>query len=163
MECSSSCDSEGDFFDYLARSLDAIEAEAPIAFRAMCGALGERALEIEADGRVMGLGVRAGRVVLADTPPAPAVRIRVSRPVVLRLIEGECTIVEAALAGDLFLRGAAEDLAAFGEALTAFVHGAVRSVTAPLLLRSYKGPHDSGRGPTRAVEASPQENPHNAR
>ncbi len=154
MECSSFSDSDGSFFAFLARSLDAIERETPVAYRAMCDALGARVLEIEADGRAMGLGATTGRAVLSHRPDSCDVYVRADRPTVLRLIEGDCSIVEAALLGDLILRGAAEDLAAFGDALTAFVQGAVRSVSAPSLLHAYKTPPDSLRPYSRPMDTS---------
>ncbi len=74
---------------------------------------------------------RAARVSPASSPrprtAAPAVTLHTTRPPVIALADGDDTLVDAVLAGRVVLRGDVDDLAAFHDALMAFLQGAVRA------------------------------------
>jgi hypothetical protein len=125
-------------FWFLERSLDAIEREAPVAYGLIVRALGRRAIVIAIGDDVATLSMASGSHAIArDGGARGAVELSLTEAIVRRLLEGRLTIVDAALAGDLVLRGAADDLAALHDALLAFIHGAVRSSSTPRLLESY--------------------------
>jgi len=127
VQSSNSLERERGPFWFLERSLDAIEREAPVAYGLIVRALGRRAIVIAIGDDVATLSMASGSHAIARDGGARGA-------VELSLTEA---IVRAALAGDLVLRGAADDLAALHDALLAFIHGAVRSSSTPRLLESY--------------------------
>jgi hypothetical protein len=137
VRCSNSYEPDGGFFAFLRRSLDAIAEEVPLAHGAMCRALGAKCVELRVDGETMCLSASAGRHVLTGPLAGSSVAVELNRAAVVGLLEGRYTLVQAVLRGDVLLRGAADDLASLSDALTAFVQGAVRSVSAPELLDAY--------------------------
>jgi len=142
-------------FWFLERCLDAIETEAPLAYRRVACALGGRAIAINIGDGLATLSMASGRHRVArDAGSGCAVELTLTDAVIGRLLEGRCTVLDAVFAGDLVLRGSADDLAALHDALLAFIHGAVRSPSTPRLLESYLDRHV----PTNSASASPGAN-----
>jgi hypothetical protein len=135
---SNSSDLDRGPFWFLERCLDAIEREMPAAYRRIVGALGRRAVAIAIGDDLATLSIANGSHAISREPPAEcAIELSLTEATIRRVLEGRCTIVDAAIAGDLVLRGAADDLAALHDALLAFIHGAVRSPSTPRLLEAY--------------------------
>jgi hypothetical protein len=142
-------------FGYLARCLDALEAEVPVAYGRMARALAGRAVAIDIEGDRAMLSMASGRHALScDVDAGCAVELTLTEAVIGRLLDARCTVLDAVLGGEVVLRGAAEDLAALHDALLAFVHGAVRSPSAPRLLESYLGRLALSQSRTRTPDAS---------
>ena len=142
MRCSSFSAADGGFFGFFRRSLDAIAEEVPLAHDAMCRALGSRTVELNVDGQAMRLSATAGTHVLTDQLTDSDITVELERPTIVKILEGQCTLVEATVRGDVLLQGSADDLVALSDALTAFVQGAVRSVSTPAFLAIYLKPSD---------------------
>jgi hypothetical protein len=142
-------------FGYLERCLDALEAEVPVAHGLVVRALTGRAVAIDIEGDRVTLAMASGRHCLTRGVDAGcAVELALTEAVIGRLLDARCTVLDAVLGGEVVLRGAAEDLAALHDALLAFVHGAIRSPTAPRLLESYRDRAAPSKGWTRTPDAS---------
>ncbi len=127
----------------------------PVAYGLVVRALAGRTIAIDIDGDSATLSIASARHALARSAGAGcAVELTLTEAAIDRLLDARCTVLDAVLGGEVILRGAAEDLAALHDALLAFVHGAVRSPTAPRLLESYRNRGALAMGPTRAPDAS---------
>jgi len=96
----------------------------------MGAALGTRVvhLMVDDDHAVVRWHNGAARVSEALPPDTIAtVTLRTQRSVVMALADGDDTLLDAVRAGRIVLRGAVRDLAAFHDALMAFLQGAVRA------------------------------------
>jgi hypothetical protein len=142
-------------FGHLERCLDALEAEVPVAYGLVVRALAGRAIAIDIDGDRATLSIARGRHALARGAGAGcAIELTLTEAVIGRLLDARCTVLSAVLGGEMVLRGAAEDLAGLHDALLAFVHGAVRSPTAPRLLESYRSRGARTKASIRTPDAS---------
>jgi hypothetical protein len=122
------------FGAFLRTSLAILESEVPAQRRAMAEHLAGRVLAIAVDGDIVDLafdgtvlGVPVRRVELTST-----------RAAILAVVDGDRTLADALLDGSLFLRGALDDVLACHDALMAYLHGAVRAPSFPLLLRRFR-------------------------
>lgn len=135
---------------FLERCLDAVENEVPAAYRRVVRALDRRAVAIAIGDELGTLSMAHGRHAIApDASAECALELSMTEATIRCLLEGQLTIVDAAIAGDLVLRGAADDLAALHDALLAFIHGAVRSPSTPRLLEAYLDRGTSANARTR--------------
>lgn len=75
--------------------------------------------------------------VQAFTNAPVQVEVSIHRAELAALLEGTRTIEQSVLAGELQLRGSIEHVIPFLNALTDFVHGAVRCVSFPTLYGAY--------------------------
>jgi hypothetical protein len=146
VRCSNSSAPESSFFEFLDRSLGVLARECPRAYRRALDSLGSQRLSLCVDDEPMSLAAVAGRHVLVRDARPGDVHVRFDRPLVLALLDARTSLVDAALNGDLFLKGAADALVAFDDVLRAFVHGLARCVSAPHLLDSYRRETPSRRG-----------------
>ena len=136
--------SEGGSLWFCERLLEAIAREAPRSYLAIALALGARVVLVDVDGDVFRLSMASGRHLFsAGRGGAPAVEVRMGREAVVGLLEARYGLVDAVLRGDVLIRGAAADLAAFDDVLSAVVRGAARAVSAPALLDAYLMPAPS--------------------
>ena len=151
-------------FWFLERCLDAIEKEAPVAYGRVVRGLGSRAVRVAIGDDVATLSMASGgheiardaEVVRGSRAQATgcAVELIMTEAIIGCLLEGRRTILDAALDGDLVLRGSVDDLAALHDALVAFIHGAVRSPSTPRLLESYLDRDRPPSGRTRSPGAT---------
>lgn len=145
----------GPFGRFLSRSLEAVSREVPRAWRALGAALAGRAVRLTVDGETL-VAAGDGAAVTLRAPrdgESFAVTLRTSHEAIVALVDGRRTLVESVLAGELDLRGTVEEIAVFHDALQAYLHGAVRSVSHPPLLRSYRA---SAERTTRPAEGDPR-------
>lgn len=124
------------FFSFLDAALAAVTREVPLAHQAMSRVLGARIVAIEADGALSSLlltedGHRLGVKATAS------VELRLGGAGLLDILEGRSTLLGSIFDGSITLRGDARDLAAFQQALTLFVQGLARSLSAQGVLRTY--------------------------
>jgi hypothetical protein len=128
----------------LQRALRLLRAEAPVHFAATRERLGPRAVDItvgdEAPVRVHLDGGEPWVVAAAEgAGPAAEVNIGVSRADLSAFLRGELTIEDGVAHGRLSVRGSLDHVLAFLDALSAWLHGALRSPGFPALHRSYLG------------------------
>jgi len=127
------------FRGFLERSLACLSHEAPLAYARTCETLASRAIRADVDGEVVPVRFTRERARVLDEEPArAAVSLRTSRRAILDLLDARCTLVEAVLDDRFFLAGAPDDLVAFHDGFTAYLHGAVRSPSLPDLLAEYR-------------------------
>lgn len=146
MRCSNSLAPESSFFEFLERSLGVLARECPRAYRRALDCLGPRRLSLCVDDEAMSLAAAEGRHVLDRDARPGDVHVRFDRPLVLALLDARTSLVDAALNGDLILKGPGDALVVFDDVLKAFVHGLARCVSAPHLLDSYRRETPSRRG-----------------
>lgn len=147
------------FSVFLRRSLDAVRAEVPMAWRELSHQLDDVPILLRVDGDPTRLWFTRGE--LRWDEGTPVVEVRVGREGILAMIDG-LPLADAVLDGHLDLRGAPHHLATFHDALLAWLHGAVRSPSHPALLRAYRSssPRNSPCPPplpasSSSAEASP--------
>lgn len=127
------------FGTFLEASLNALAREWPRGFAQLAGVLRgfPVAVEVSDDPCVVlsdGVALRVSRVP-SDAP----VQVRTTRAVVLDLVDGGTTVLDAALAGMLDLRGDVDSLVRFDEAFRLYLHGAARAPSFPTLLARFRG------------------------
>ncbi len=130
---------ERTFGGWVRRALAALGRELPWAYARMCEALGERVVAIEVEGeravvRCTGCDTRVSETLAVS----PTVELETTRRAVVGMADGEETLVEAVLSGSVVLRGAPDDLAAFHDALVAFLQGAVRAPSFPWKMEEFR-------------------------
>ena len=132
----------GAFAPYLERSLALLEREAPVHFAATRRALGGRAVAITIGA------AHSVSVCLEQVAPwvrrgdAGEVEVAAALPDLNALLRGEFTIEEGLDAGRLSVRGALDHVLAFLDALTAWLHGAMRTGSLTELHRNFLAGHD---------------------
>ncbi|MGF1468140.1 MAG: hypothetical protein ACFCGT_18630 [Sandaracinaceae bacterium] len=119
-------------------SVAELEARSPMHLARTAEALAGRRVEVRV-GRAR-FAVEAARGSVRRTAPdldAP-LAVEATDRQLLALLDGERDLTEAAKAGALVLSGRLADLAAFHEALTAFLHGCVRASGSAARLERYR-------------------------
>ncbi len=129
------------FATFLRESLELLEREQPDVARRLAACLAHLTVALQVDDEHALLRADGGRIVLAGGAPAtPAtVVVRTSRATLLELIDGRCSLTDAVLRDAVLLRGEAEDLVRFHDALWLYLQGAVRAPTMPEILRRFRG------------------------
>jgi hypothetical protein len=157
---------DGDFFDFLARCLEAIERDAGRAYHALCERLHAHIVHLRVDGKVGSLYVSSHRLVIERFGPTRlgivqesdggaladlrspargrastrhALELVTTRATIAELVDGERTLFDALLDDSLLLRGTTDAIIVAYDALMLFLKGAVRSPVAPQLLDLYLG------------------------
>ena len=128
---------DGPFFHFLDRAFASISDEAPAAYRVLVRQLEPLRLQLEVDGETRWLCCRpAPSLSLAVNGHVDA-ELRTNRALIVRLIDGEATLLEAIRQDQLFLRGSPGGVIAAHDALLSFFGGAARAPSVPRLLRAY--------------------------
>ncbi|MEZ4406578.1 MAG: hypothetical protein R3A52_08895 [Polyangiales bacterium] len=139
-----------DRFDGWVRAgLDALRAELPWGYAAMCEALGAREVLITVSGQPAAVRCDGARATVSAEVARPAVTLRATAAEVVALADGERTIAEAVIDGRVVMRGEVDDLLAAHDALVAFVRGAVRAPSFAWRLdafRQWAAARDAARG-----------------
>jgi hypothetical protein len=134
------------FRDFLDESLCAIEREAPAAYAQLCRHLAPREVLLRVDEEEITVRFGRGRAAL-DVPQHPAVRVAVTTPAILDVIDARYSLLDAVLEGAMVLQGRLDDLLAFHDGLLAYVHGAVRAPSLPDLLTRFRAAAAGGEEP----------------
>jgi hypothetical protein len=134
---SSSAPEKKGFASFLATSFELLEREMPAVYGLMCECLASRRVILSVDRESVTLAFSRRRVCFVDAETAE-VHVSTTSRSVLRVIDAETNLIEAVLDGELYVRGKLDDLVVFHDALTAYVHGAVRAPSFPQLLREYR-------------------------
>jgi hypothetical protein len=139
---------DASFSAFLRKALDAIAAEVPVAHRAIARALRTRTVSLDVDGDRVLLAMIDGRHTLREDAAASSIELHADGATLAGLLEARFTLEDALIEGTLVLRGAADDLVALLEVVTAFIHGGARSLSVPPLLGAYLQ-HARGRRDVR--------------
>jgi hypothetical protein len=125
--------------------LSVLAREAPAHYARLCAILADVPLEIDLAGSVFVLRVESG-VHRLEAPAAgakPLAEVHADAATIVSLLDGEQSLVDAALADRLWLRGSVEHVARFERALGVFMDGAVRCREMPVLLVELRGASDA--------------------
>lgn len=139
----------------LQQSFRVLRLEAPAAYRALCGALLNRDIGLRIGVESMGLRSDGRDIWVCHASSAAVAHVEANLGIVLDIIEGRSTLLDALLDGRLAARAVLDDTLALHDGLMAYVHGAATSPScAPLRQRLAE---IAGRGieqhQGRAVEA----------
>ena len=115
-------------------SLEKLEQECPLAHAALRHRLRNHCLWISIEGEQFSLASVDRSLRLSPALPQATVELRTSRQTLLEVLEGHLSLLDAVLQGRLFLRGSAQALIEFHEALVIYMRGAVRCPSLPELL-----------------------------
>lgn len=126
------------FRSFLATSFELLQRETPDVYELMCERLASRRVILHVDREGVALAFSRREVRFVPIPETADVQASTTSHSVLRVIDAETNLLEAVLADELFVRGKLDDVVAFHEGLTTYVHGAVRAPSFPSLLREYR-------------------------
>jgi hypothetical protein len=107
-------------------ALDAIRAGCPVVHEELVRCLAGTAVRLSVDGETFDVRVADGRARVGRARGPAAVTVDTSRTSVQAVLAGRQTLAAAVRAGDVRAIGRLRDLVSVLDALTAFVHGAVR-------------------------------------
>jgi len=124
----------GEFMVLVRHSLERLEQECPPAHAALRHRLRDHCLWITIDGEQFSLAPVGRSLRLSPALPQATVELQTSRRTLLEVLEGSLPLLDAVLQGRLFLRGTAQALIEFHEALVIYMRGAVRCPSLPELL-----------------------------
>lgn len=129
------------FTTFLRGSLEMLEREQPDVARRLASSLAELTVALQVDDEQAFLRADAGRITLTTGAPAPSptVVVRTDRATLLELIDGRSSLTDAVLRDAVLLRGDADDLVRFHDALWLYLQGAVRAPSMPEILRRFRG------------------------
>ena len=124
------------FQKFLMRSLRLLEREKPAVFDRLCTMLAGKELDFEIDD---------ASTVLRFTPAprvepaahAPHIRLRSDRRTILDVVDG-LSLEDAVTTDRIVLAGALDDLVLFHDALSTYLHGAIRAPSFSGLLNEYR-------------------------
>lgn len=134
-------------------SLRILERRAPHTIHAMIRRLGRLRCRVTVGGeRFILVADRTALATTVDTSTAlaPEIDVRTDRGALLRVLDGELTLVESIRAGEIVVRGSAADVADLHEALRAYVLGCVLAADTRPLLAEFRAA-DPARTPERGV------------
>lgn len=124
----------GEFMTLVGHSLERLEHEYPPSYVALHHRLRRHCLQLEIDGERFSLFPDGGSLQLGEAGREVTVELRTSRRILLDVLENRLSLLDAVLQGSLFLRGTAQALSDFHEALVIYIRGAVRCPSFPALL-----------------------------
>jgi hypothetical protein len=133
------------FRSFLRRSMQLLRDEQPAAYVAMCRQLAAHGVQLQVGSERVGLRFATVEVSFDDAVQ-PQICVRTSKAAVVGVLDAEMSLAEAVLNDKLVVIGALPDLVAFEEALSFYVHGAVRAPSFPLLWREYRNAPEGAQG-----------------
>jgi hypothetical protein len=131
---------EARFGDFLRESFEALRRERPAIYDEMCRVMQPRMARIEVDGGPVDVQFAGGeaRIMRANRRPKPAIEVRASRDTILGMVDARWSLMSAIAEDRLLIHGLIDDLIAFHDGLTVYLHGAVRAPSFPDLLRRFR-------------------------
>jgi hypothetical protein len=127
-----------EFRSLLERARTTLAREAPGHYARFAALLEDAPLRIDVDRVPLLLRFCGNEHRLDDDDAWAASEVRADAATILALLDGELTLVDAALGERLFLRGSLESVARFERGLELFMDGAVRSPSMPALLQELR-------------------------
>lgn len=122
---------------YLERALELVQREAPLHFLGMRERLGARAVSIRiADAEPLRLQLRGAPPWVTRGGPAE-LEVALGSADLDRFLLGELTLEQGIAEERLSIRGPLDDVLALLDALESWLHGALRSPSAPALHREF--------------------------
>lgn len=146
------------FAEWVRRGVVGLARALPWAAARMDAALGDRLVELSAEGESAWVTARSGVTRVFVAPPdgrRPAVTLHTSRRAIVALADGDDTLLDAVLSGRVVLRGDVADLVAVHDALMAFLQGAVRApdfVETLVAFRAWQRARDAHSPPEGALQ-----------
>jgi diacylglycerol O-acyltransferase len=138
---------------YVRTAFDVLRRECPAAFLGVCRRLSPRTVAVEVDGEAVLLAFRPETVDVVSFLDHTDVRLSTTSEAILSVLNAESTLEEAVWRDAIVLRGTAEDLAHFHDALLDYIRGAVRCPSFPgrddfraMTTRSHPVPETSSTG-----------------
>jgi hypothetical protein len=134
------------FGDFLRESFEALRRERPAIYDEMCRVLQPRLARIDVDGGPVDVRFAGGeaRVTRASRRATPAIEVRASRETILGMVDARWSLMSAIAEDRLSIHGFIDDLIAFHDGLTVYLHGAVRAPSFPDLLRRFRRRRTAG-------------------
>ena len=119
----------------LRRSLGHLASEVPESYRHLMAELGRLVVEVTTDGEVFFLRAHHGRLEVVDgRAGATGAAITTTRATILDVLDAEVALADAVESGRLDVRGSLDDVLRAHDALSAYVHAAVRASSVPGLI-----------------------------
>ena len=128
-----------DFFEVLARGIDALRADVPLAYHRFQTQFGPLRASLTAGTDTRTMWLENYRLVLVNGVQAPAIEARFGLDTIDRLLDGEMTLLDAVQADRLWIRGRPEHVERFFDAFATFVTGGMRSHAMQRLLQAFRG------------------------
>lgn len=122
----------------LGRSLQAIRDSVPSQYAAIVTALQHDVVQLQVDHETFSIHAQPHGLALAGAEPSAAVRLTTKSCTITALIDGTLDLIDAVLGENIALFGSVNDLLSFNEALSAYLHGAVRSSGQEAILREFR-------------------------
>jgi hypothetical protein len=142
-----------DLQNFVARSLQILEREAPHSWEKLCATLKGRSVRIRSDKEEFSLRFDQYGAAFAQPSAEEDVILESSRMTILALAGGRLTLEEGLREGRLDLLGKVEPVVAFYDALLIYVGGAVRCPHFPQLLVEFRTSTVPGMEPEVSDEA----------
>ena len=119
-------------------SFAALQRELPEAHLRIREHLAELSLRVRVDDERFGLAFSAAQVQVTAQHGVAVARVRTRRAAIAALLDGNISLADAVLEDRLQVLAPLEVLARLQEGLRLYVHGAVRCVSFPELLRRFR-------------------------
>ena len=120
-------------------AIDMLERDAPRYASGMAGCLSSLPIGVDIDDEHFAIASDRERVRRVARSEHVMVEIRTTTTTMLRLLDGDLSLVDAIRRDDLRLRGAAESIHSLQDALGWFLLGCARCSGAPALLDRLRG------------------------
>ncbi len=127
-----------DFFEYLVRSVEALRADTPLAYRRFHNQFAPLRACLTAGTDTRTVWLENNRLVLAAGAHTAAIEARFAIDTIGALVDGELTLLDAVLDGQLWLRGRPEHVERFFDAFATFITGSMRSHAMQQLMYAFR-------------------------
>jgi hypothetical protein len=128
----------GPVADLLDEALGKVKAHVPACYEAARVSLVGKIARCRIDDEQFDARVTRGTIVLEQSSKAIDIFVDVSKQTIRALIRNDQSLSASILSGSLRVRGKIADASALGRAMTAFLHGAVRSPALPAILARFE-------------------------
>lgn len=115
------------FGAFISDSFVVLEEEIPHLYALLAQTLGPQRVAVDVDGPPFGIRSDGNRLTIVALDESPCVELTCSGRDIIALLDGEATLLGSALDDRLRLRGRAEDLVVFHDALMVYLGAAVRA------------------------------------